>query len=196
MAISLGIYPTFSDKPRCIQYLHAVGYNLVALVLSIDCLDMFGHVWTLHSLFFLCQSSCATLCVHIHHQKKKLVFLFKKKTSHVHHKSPVVGDVTIHFRSRSWPHHHCCEKDPWQPGNLVDALMAPVRICQSLIHQASSCSPSYKLYTQVSQSPYGCVWKCCVPLNPMVLLIIIPFLNGYFIGNIPNIFRQAHICPT
>ena len=31
----------------------------------------------------------------------------------------------------------------------------------------------------------GCVWKCCVPLNPMVLLIIIPFLNGYFIGNIP-----------
>ena len=21
---------------------------------------------------------------------------------------------------------------------------------------------------------YGCVWKCCVPLNPMVLLIIIP----------------------
>ena len=32
-----------------------------------------------------------------------------------------------------------------------------------------------------------------LPLNPMVLLIIIPFLNGYFIGNIPNIFRQTHI---
>ena len=31
---------------------------------------------------------------------------------------------------------------------------------------------------------YGCVWKWLVPLNPMVLLIIIPFLNGYFIGNI------------
>ena len=31
----------------------------------------------------------------------------------------------------------------------------------------------------------GCVWKCCVPLNPMVLLIIIPMKNGYFIGNIP-----------
>jgi len=27
----------------------------------------------------------------------------------------------------------------------------------------------------------------------MVLLIIIPFLNGYFIGNIPNIFRQTHM---
>ena len=33
--------------------------------------------------------------------------------------------------------------------------------------------------------PYGFVWKCCVPLNPMVLLIIIPMKNGYFIGNIP-----------
>ena len=32
--------------------------------------------------------------------------------------------------------------------------------------------------------PYGFVWKCRVPLNPMVLLIIIPFLNGYFFGNI------------
>ena len=39
----------------------------------------------------------------------------------------------------------------------------------------------------------GCVWKCCVPLNPMVLLIIIPMKNGYFIGNIPNIFRQTHV---
>ena len=34
-------------------------------------------------------------------------------------------------------------------------------------------------------STFGFVWKCCVPLNPMVLLIIIPFLNGYFMGNIP-----------
>ena len=33
----------------------------------------------------------------------------------------------------------------------------------------------------------------CTPLYPMVLLIIIPFLNGYFIGNIPNIFRQTQI---
>ena len=31
-----------------------------------------------------------------------------------------------------------------------------------------------------------------VPLHPMVLLIIIPMKNGYFIGNIPNIFRQPH----
>jgi len=32
-----------------------------------------------------------------------------------------------------------------------------------------------------------------VPLNPMVLLIIIPFLNGYFIGKINPIFRQTQI---
>ena len=31
------------------------------------------------------------------------------------------------------------------------------------------------------------------PLYPMVLLIIIPMKNGYFIGNIPNIFRQTHM---
>ena len=41
------------------------------------------------------------------------------------------------------------------------------------------------------------MWVClkmlCTPLYPMVLLIIIPFLNGYFIGNIPNIFRQTHV---
>ena len=41
------------------------------------------------------------------------------------------------------------------------------------------------------------IWVClkmlCTPLYPMVLLIIIRFLNGYFIGNIPNIFRQTHM---
>ena len=44
---------------------------------------------------------------------------------------------------------------------------------------------------------HRCMWVClkmlCTPLYPMVLLIIIPFLNGYFIGNIPNIFRQTHV---
>ena len=35
----------------------------------------------------------------------------------------------------------------------------------------------------------GCVWKCCVPRkNPMVLLIIIPMKNGYFIGKILGIY--------
>ena len=29
---------------------------------------------------------------------------------------------------------------------------------------------------------FGCVWKCCVPLNLMVLLIIIPMKNGYCIS--------------
>ena len=33
-----------------------------------------------------------------------------------------------------------------------------------------------------------------VPLNPMVLLIIIPIIYGYFIGNInPTFFRQTHM---
>ena len=38
--------------------------------------------------------------------------------------------------------------------------------------------------------PFGkLIWVClkmlCTPLYPMVLLIIIPMKNGYFIGNIP-----------
>ena len=33
--------------------------------------------------------------------------------------------------------------------------------------------------------PHMGVSENSVPLNPMVCLIIIPFLNGYFIGNIP-----------
>ena len=41
------------------------------------------------------------------------------------------------------------------------------------------------------------IWVClkmsCTPLYPMVLLIIIPMKNGYFIGNIPNIFRHTQI---
>ena len=40
--------------------------------------------------------------------------------------------------------------------------------------------------------PYGCVWKCRVPLNPMVLLIIIP-IKWLFHWNIYPIFRQTHI---
>ena len=33
----------------------------------------------------------------------------------------------------------------------------------------------------------------CTPLYPMVLLIIIPMKNGYFIGKINPIFRQTHM---
>ena len=38
----------------------------------------------------------------------------------------------------------------------------------------------------------GQVSENSVPLNPMVLLIIIPFLNGYFIGNIPYFQTNPH----
>ena len=39
------------------------------------------------------------------------------------------------------------------------------------------------------------IWVCLKIVYPYTqwLMIIIPFLNGYFIGNIPNIFRQTHI---
>ena len=36
----------------------------------------------------------------------------------------------------------------------------------------------------------GFVWKCCVPLHPMVLLIIVPTIHGYFIGGINPTFSD------
>ena len=40
-----------------------------------------------------------------------------------------------------------------------------------------------------------CLKMSCTPLYPMVtVMIIIPFLNGYFIGKInPTFFRQTHL---
>jgi len=38
---------------------------------------------------------------------------------------------------------------------------------------------------QKNENIWVCLKMLCAPLYPMVLLIIIPFLNGYFIGNIP-----------
>ena len=66
--------------------------------------------------------------------------------------------------------------------------------------------PSMPTITSHHIPPYGCVWKCCVPIIfPMVLLIrqSRPFLNGYFIGKInminptfsekPRWRQQSHI---
>ena len=42
------------------------------------------------------------------------------------------------------------------------------------------------------------MWVClkmlCTPTNPMVLLIIIPMKNGYFIGGLDPISRHTHVC--
>jgi hypothetical protein len=49
-----------------------------------------------------------------------------------------------------------------------------------------------KMWREFRCGKTGCVFlrymdvsENSVPLNPMVLLIIIPIINGYFIGNIP-----------
>ena len=43
-------------------------------------------------------------------------------------------------------------------------------------------------------STWLCLKMSCTPLYPMVLLIIIPFLNGYFIGNINPTFSDIPTC--
>ena len=71
----------------------------------------------------------------------------------------------------------------------------------TLIHHYSSTEAANLvrkcwLYTMILQTIWVCYWKCREhPIFPMVFMIIIPFLNGYFIGNILYpIFRQTHIC--
>ena len=58
---------------------------------------------------------------------------------------------------------------------------------------AGSCLMLSTSGMEIPWNSYGCVWKCCVPLNPMVLLIIIPMKNGYFIGKINPTFSDKPI---
>ena len=53
----------------------------------------------------------------------------------------------------------------------------------------------WKKNTRTSNIPikYGCVWKWLVPHYPQWFCWSLSLLNGYFIGNIPNIFRHTHI---
>ena len=63
-------------------------------------------------------------------------------------------------------------------------------ILHQLVYGLSHCNPIiYSTGPYQTEVEMG-VSENSVPLNPMVLLIIIPFLNGYFIGNIP--YFQTH----
>ena len=78
---------------------------------------------------------------------------------------------------------------------------APRALCQHFSEQPLCAEPHLQIPgptssvapTQKSSENMGVSENRLVPLNPMVLLIIIPLFNGYFIGNIPNIFRQTHM---
>ena len=79
------------------------------------------------------------------------------------------------------------------------SLLHPQRgICRSY---ADSCDPDVpgslcNIWWCLSTT--GAIWVClkmlCTPLYPMVLLIIIPMKNGYFIGNINPTFSDRPIC--
>ena len=60
-------------------------------------------------------------------------------------------------------------------------------------HKSHGFKPPFNHQIPAMKPPFGCVWKCCVPLNPMVLLIIIPMKNGYFIGKINPTFLDKPI---
>ena len=56
--------------------------------------------------------------------------------------------------------------------------------------------PIFPKIPELIKSPHLGLSENSVTLNPMVLLIIIPFLNGYFIGNINPTFSDKPIFPT
>ena len=74
--------------------------------------------------------------------------------------------------------------------NLVRILKAsPITILFCRLRISGFVGPKSPRFCRwlkpVVEQPTGCVWKCCVPLNPIVLLIRQSLLNGYCIGNIP-----------
>ena len=85
---------------------------------------------------------------------------------------------------------------------LCRCLWCPTRTLQQFRHvtskSAGGCPKSDLNRTERKQPkvivfPNGCVWKCCVPLFTQWFCWSLSLLNGYFIGNIPNIFRQTQV---
>ena len=91
---------------------------------------------------------------------------------------------------------------PGPPGSGATSL--PWSQCPRYILECSNAKAAAFGFFHLQQNPYAmqCLelhqflitWVCLkmlgTPLYPMVLLIIIPFLNGYFIGNIHHF--QTH----
>ena len=80
----------------------------------------------------------------------------------------------------TWRHcsAHCIRSSPfpWLTckkiyGKSTDPPIILVKLCWRLIHRSIRFGDK-----SMEKMEYlcGCVWKCCAPLNPMVLLIIIP----------------------
>ena len=61
---------------------------------------------------------------------------------------------------------------------------ATLNLAPQAIAQRPGCGKPWFLHMGLSENS--------VPLNPMVLLIIIPMKNGYFIGNIPHFQTYPH----
>ena len=70
------------------------------------------------------------------------------------------------------------------PGKLGDLLNLPWNILKSLAFS--------DVGLNISRIIWVCLKMLAKPLKPMVLLIIIPFLNGYFIGKINPTFSGSN----
>ena len=85
----------------------------------------------------------------------------------------------------------------WGSGDYIPVLVGccPIRTNPCFGIEKARLNPTDTLKNREVRRvmTWVCLKMLCTPLYPMVLLIIIPMKNGYFIGNIPNIFRQTHM---
>ena len=89
----------------------------------------------------------------------------------------------------------------WLVWNLLNSHIAAAHaiLWYPLTFPCTFCSASMRQCTQMlfQQHDSRCfnmgVSENSVPLHPMVLLIIIPFLNGYFIGGIPHFQTNPYV---
>ena len=70
-----------------------------------------------------------------------------------------------------------------------------LEVCQSFcLHLDCVAHPSQAMLLIMTwDTTNGCVWKWLVPRKTQWLMIPLSLLNGYFIGNIPNISRQTQM---
>ena len=125
--------------------------------------------------FFSEERPCHAVSKRFHGEKHSVFGEVRRVWQRSRAEETMVEDSLCHLRSR-WKFSGCWL---WPDPFMVDSEeLFPAKLPR--------CS-------EITGLTWVCLKMLAKPLNPMVFMIIIPFLNGYFIGNIPNMFRQTHL---
>ena len=113
-----------------------------------------------------------------HHTSLSITINFHEKLNH-----SITGDAVY----KNWVSVKIAARDP----QFVSIFRCLVVTSQTILKNDGVKVNGFRMTSHMKwKITHGCVWKWLVPLKPMVLLIIIPFLNGYFIGNINSTFSD------